>query len=114
MKSLIKSGTNEWGAWRIVEFIIERTYMKKKLQILFVARGKWATFIETVPIKERISVEYIPELKQYGTKRFQDLKATNIEKYVKRKTAAVYFGGELVNKSDFEINPDLSLPLKQE
>ncbi len=114
MKSLIKSGTSEWGTWRIVEFMIERTYNKKKIKILFVARGKWATFIEGVPYKERILVEYVPDLKQHGTKYFQDLKVTNIEKYVSKKTPHVYFEDKLVNRKDFEMDTDLQLPLNNQ
>ncbi len=110
-KSLIKKGQGQFGEWKIVEFMIEKSFQKKKYKALFAAKGKWADFIEQVPVKEKITVHYIIDSKEFKGRWFTDLRAIEIEKYVKKDNPHVYFEDRLVNKSDFEINPDLQLPL---
>jgi len=111
-KSLVKSGKGEFGEWKIINFVVEKTFQKKKYKALFVAKGKWATFVESIPYKERIVVHYVIESKEYAPSKWgTDLRAIEIDKYVSKKTPHVYFNNELVNKEDFLMNQDLQLPL---
>jgi hypothetical protein len=114
-KSLIKSGESEFGKWKIINFLIEKTYNKKKYKIYFVAKGKWADFVETIPVKERITIHYIPECKEYAPNKWAtDLKAIEIEKYVPAKKLPIYVNNEMVNRSEFEMEKDLQLPLNND
>ena len=69
-KSLIKSGKSERGEWRIIEFVIQRTYNKKKIKVAFIASGKNADLVNNIEYNERISW---PELLANLFHTFQDI-----------------------------------------
>ncbi len=69
-KSIVKKGSGQFGEWRITEFMIEKSYKKKKYKALFTAKGKWSDFIETVPYKEKITIHYLIESKEYKSRWF--------------------------------------------
>ena len=78
--------------------------------MLFVAKGKRAKFIESVPVKERLTVHYVIDSKEYRPQKWAtDLVAIEIEKYVPRKHVSVTFGSEEYKPINPEINPDLQL-----
>jgi hypothetical protein len=113
-KSLVKSGKSEFGDWKIINFVIEKTFQKKKYKALFVAKGKWANFVDAIAYKERITVHFVIDSKEYAPSKWgTDLRAIEIEKYVSKNTPHVYFRDELVNKEDFEMKQDLHLPLTE-
>ncbi len=111
-KSLIKSGESEFGKWKIIEFVIQRTFKKEKIKIAFTANGKNADLINSIDYKERITVTFIPKcnyVEKYN-KHFTELKAIEIEKYVKQNNKDVYFNNERVNESDYQLRMDNQLP----
>lgn len=109
-KSLMKYGTNDFGEWKIINFVLQKTFQKKKYYMLFVAKGKRAKFIESVPIKERLTVHYVIDSKEYKPQKWAtDLVATEIEKYVPKNHTKVTYGGEEYKPINPEINPDLQL-----
>lgn len=109
-KSLVKSGKSEFGEWRIINFVIEKTFKGKRYQALFVAKGKWANFIDAVPHKERLRVNYIIDSKEFAPSKWgTDLRVVEVEKYIKKAARPVYFNNEMVNKDEFEIKKDLQL-----
>jgi hypothetical protein len=113
-KSLVKSGKSEFGDWKIINFVIEKTFKKKKYKALFVAKGKWADFVDAIAYKERITVYYVIDSKEYAPSKWgTDLRVVEVEKHVPKGTPHVYFGNELVNKEDFEMKQDLHLPLTE-
>lgn len=106
----MKFGHNDFGEWKIINFVLQKTFQKKKYYMLFVAKGKRAKFIESVPIKERLTVHYIIDSKEYKPQKWAtDLVATEIEKYVPKKHVKVMFNGEEHKPINPEINPDLQL-----
>lgn len=105
-KSLIKSGTNEFGTWQIIEFTIKKSYRRKKTLIAFKAFGKRADIINSIEIKEKIVVEFLPECK-YSEKHgryFTELKTIDVYKYVPRNNQDIYVNQERLNESDYELN----------
>jgi hypothetical protein len=109
-KSLMKVGTNEFGEWKIVNFVLQKTFQKKKYNMLFVAKGKRAKFIESVPYKERLTVHYVIDSKEYKPSKWAtDLIAVEIEKYAPTNPIHVRFGEQEYKPIDPEINPDLQL-----
>lgn len=109
-KSTVKTGVNDFGSWSIINFVLQKTFQKKKYYMLFVAKGKRARFIESVPIKERLTVHYIIDSKEYKPQKWAtDLIATEIEKYVPKKHISVVFNSEEHNPINPEITPDLQL-----
>src|SRR3954469_19317222 len=114
-KSIMKTGDNAFGKWRIITFILEKTYNKKKYKMMFVAKGKWADFANDIIPKERVTIHFIVDSKEYAPGKWgTDLQAIEIEKYVSRKTPFVYLNNDLVNKEDFDMNKDLQLNFKNE
>lgn len=113
-KSLIKSGVSERGAWKLIEFVIQRTYNKKKITIAFTAIGKITELINSIEMKERITVTFIPDCHYSAkhNKHFTELKAIEVEKYVKKNNRDTYFNGEKLNQSDYELKITNELPLK--
>lgn len=109
-KSLMKYGTNDFGEWKIINFVLQKTFQKKKYNMLFVAKGRRAKFIESVPLKEKLTVEYVIDSKEYKPQKWAtDLVAVEVEKYVPKKHTRVVFNGEEHNPINPEINPDLQL-----
>lgn len=109
-KSVIKTGQNDFGKWSIVNFVLQKTFQKKKYNMLFVAKGKWAKFIDTVPYKEKLTVYYIIDSKEYKPQKWAtDLRVVDVEKHVPKKYNSVYFGNEEHHVVSHEINPDLQL-----
>jgi len=109
-KSTVRTGTNEFGAWSIVNFVLRKTFQKKKYDMLFTAKGKWSKFINEVPYKERVTVHYYIKSTEYKPQKWAtDLVAFEIEKYVPKNMVIVRYEGEIVNKSDIEFIPDLQL-----
>jgi len=114
-KSIIKTGKNERGEWRVIEFVIEKTYNKKKRKVAFTAIGKNADLVNNIEYKERITVTFFPECfySEKHNKHFTELKAVGVEKYVKRNIQDVIFNGEKLNQSDYELKRDNQLPFTQ-
>ncbi len=114
-KSLIKSGVSERGAWQIIEFVITRTFNKKKYKLAFTAFGKKADLVNNIEYKERITVTFVPDcfFSEKHTKHFTELKVIDVEKYVKKKMYDINFNGEKLNQSDYELKLTNELPLKQ-
>lgn len=115
-KSLIKSGVGEHGEWKIIEFVIQRTYNKKKIKIAFTAGGKRADLVNSIEYKEKITVTFIPSCfySEKHNKHFTELKAIEIDKYVKKNNQDVYFNNERLNESDYELKRDNQLPLQED
>jgi len=113
-KSLIRSGVSEHGEWKIVEFVIQRTYNKKKIKIAFTASGKKADLINSISYKEKLTITFVPNcfLSSKHNKYFTELKAIEIDKWVKKHNHDVYFNNERLNESDYELKKDNQLPLK--
>lgn len=110
-KSVIKEGVSAHGAWRLIEFVIERTFCKKKYKIAFTTIGKRADLINETSLKERITVSFIPSCaySEKYNRYFTELKAINVEKYIPKKKFNVRFDGEVVNSSEFELKKDNQL-----
>ena len=109
-KSVVKKGHGEYGEWRVIDFIIEKSFKKKKYKALFSAKGRLADFIEQTPLKEKLTIHYVIDSREYKGRWFTDLRATEIEKYVKKNFQVVRLGDEIANKSELESNTDLQLP----
>ncbi len=58
-KSLIKSGESEFGKWQVIQFVISKTFNKKKIMIALTAKGKLADFINTVAKNEKLRIQSI-------------------------------------------------------
>jgi hypothetical protein len=106
-KSTLKSGDGEFGKWKIIQFVIAKTYAKKKVKIAFTAKGKWADFIDSVPKNEKIRIEFIPDCfySEKNSRYFTELRVISVEKWMPRK----YFNSEVLNPVDLEITKDLQL-----
>ena len=104
-KSIMKTGTNEYGNWQLIEFFIKKSKKignkSKDLTIVFTAMGKQASFVETIPIGERIVVHYYPKCTQNNNYWNTNLRATEVEKHVKRNVIPIYLGDELANKEAY-------------
>lgn len=111
-KSLIRSGENEHGKWKIIEFVIQRTYNKEKIKIAFTAIGKNADLINTIDYKERITVTFKPSCfySEKHNKHFTELKVIEVEKYVKNNNKDIYFNRERLNESDYTLKTNNQLP----
>ena len=105
-KSLIKSGESEHGKWQIIQFVIEKTYAKKKRLIAFTAKSKWADFVNTLPHRERLRIEFIPECYFYekNAKYGTELKVISIEKWSPKKFIPININGKTLNA----INPEIA------
>lgn len=116
-KSLIKEGTSEYGKWRVVQFTIEKTHLGEKKLIPFTAKGKWAEFIDSTPIKERIRIHFVPEsFFSTKTNRFYvELRVLRVEKYVPKQRYNFSVDGESYMQQDVDktIKPDLQLDFKE-
>lgn len=111
-KSLIKSGVSENGAWKIMMFLVEKTRNRKPIFIPIIAKGKLADKIDSVPIGERIKVDFYIEGKPYNGKYFTDCIATSIEKYIPKKKwihGQVTFGGETFSDGSENLGTDIHL-----
>ena len=110
-KSLIREGENEYGKWQMVEFVIYKSYKKKKIRLAFVAFGKLAKEIQEIPHNERITVHFYPNCRQYKNKYYTELKAEEVHKYVSRRKAEerIVVNGEMLDDADFLITPDNQL-----
>lgn len=111
-KSLIKSGISENGAWKIMMFLVEKTRNRKSIKIPIIAKGKLADKIDSVPIGERIKVDFYIEGKPYNGKYFTDCIATSIEKYVPKKKwihGQVTFGNEVYEDGSENLGTDIHL-----
>jgi hypothetical protein len=110
-KSLIKSGESSFGKWQIIQFVIEKTYAKKKMKIAFTAKGKWADFVNTLPHRERLRIEFFPDCffyeknAKYGT----ELRVISIEKWSPKKFMPVNIDGKTLNAIDPEISHEHQL-----
>lgn len=114
-KSLIKEGVGQHGAWKIMEFVIERTYNKKKIKVAFTVGGKNADLVNTISFKERITVDFIPacHYSDKYKKYFTELKAISIQKYVKKNIVNTYLSGEQLNESDYQLKQDIQIPFTE-
>lgn len=113
-KSLIKSGVGEFGEWKIIQFAIKKTYNKKKIIIVFTAKGKNADLINSIEFKEKITVRFIADCKyiEKYNRYFTELKAIDVQKFVPQKNQDVYFNGNRLNDDDYELkmNNEISFP----
>lgn len=108
-KSTLKSGDGEFGKWQVLQFVIVKTYAKKKVKIAFSARGKWADFINDVPKNEKLRIEFLPDC-FYSEKNYRyytELKIISVEKWIPKKRFII----EGNNPVDIEIKKDLQLEL---
>jgi hypothetical protein len=109
-KTLIKEGKSKYGEWRLVEFIIKKTILKKKRVFLLKAGGKWADFIQEIQVGEKINVRFIPEAKEYNGKYYTNLNVIDIDKYVNKTKVEAYAQLSVeIPKSDYEIEKDNQL-----
>lgn len=110
-KSLIKKGKNEYGDWQLVEFIINKQYKKKQIKLVFVAFGKVAQTILNAPIKEKISITFYPQCKEFNGKYYTELKAVEVEKWISRKKIkdSMKDGAEPLSEEDYTIRDDRPL-----
>jgi hypothetical protein len=111
-KTLIKSGVGQHGEWKILEFAIQRTYCKKKITIAFTAKGKWADLVNNIDYKERITVEFVPNVffSEKHNRYFTELKVITVEKYVSKKRIEIVFNGDVLNVPEIEfIQPSFDL-----
>jgi hypothetical protein len=115
-KSLIKEGENDFGKWQLVEFIIKKQYKKKQIKLVFVAFGKVADLIQRTPIKEKISITFFPQCKEYNGKYYTELKATEVEKWISQKKIkdSMKDGAEPLEEKDYTIVDDRPLFDKEE
>ncbi|HWY13071.1 MAG TPA: DUF3127 domain-containing protein [Bacteroidia bacterium] len=116
-KSLIKEGVSGEGrAWKIVQFLIEKTKNKKLIKIPFIAKGKLAEKVETIPYGERIKIEFFIKGSEYNKKWFTDAIATDVDKFVSKKKyehGSVSYNNEAFNNADDFLNTDLQLFSKE-
>jgi hypothetical protein len=110
-KSLIKEGTNEWGKWQLVEFIIQKQHNKKKIKIVFVAFGKVARIVQDMPLKEKLDIKFFPNCKEHNGRFYTELKAEEVEKYVSRKKIyeSMRDGAEPLAEEDYASGQDNQL-----
>lgn len=113
-KSLIKSGVSQHGEYRIIEFVIERTYNKKKIKVAFTAVNKKADLVNDISFKERIKVTFVPSCfySEKHNKHFTELKAIEVEKYVPKNKVDIYYNRERLNDSDYDLKRDNQLQFK--
>jgi hypothetical protein len=104
-KSNIKTGVSEKGAWKIINFLIEKTRKRKPIKIPITAKGKLAEKIESIALGEKIVVKFYIEGKKYNDKYFTDCVAIDIDKYVPK--SKVLYGN--VRDNDFEFTKDNNL-----
>jgi len=109
-KSIIASGTNEYGEWKIIRFAIEKQYRKKKKKFYFTAKNKNATFVSKLMKGHRISVKFFPEQVVKDTRVFTELMAEEVHYYVKKdRLYQTIINGEIKPDLDIEFGDDLTL-----
>lgn len=110
-KSVVYTGQSARGSWRIIKFIIEKNICRKKRKIIFTSSGATADFVDLIPIKEKIKISYFPECKDLGNNRWvTDLKAISVEKYISKKTTAIYNdSGDIMNPHEIDFTPENKL-----
>jgi len=106
-KSLVKSGVSENGAWRIIQFLVEKTRRGKQIKIPITAKGKLAELIDGIALREKITVRFFIEGKEYKGKYYTDCVAIEIEKYTpKAKFQYASSIGKEPTELDFELTQD--------
>jgi len=110
-KSLFKEGTNKWGAYQIVRFIVQKQHNKEKKKIIFIAMGKAATAVQDFPINERITIHFEPKCTMFNGKWYTELKATSVEKYINRKKVleSMKLGAEPIEEQEYTYQSDAQL-----
>lgn len=111
-KSLVKSGVSEHGAWKITQFLIEKTRKKKKIKIPITAKGSLANKIDTIAIGERLTIRFFIEGNKYNDKYFTNCVAIEIDKYVPKKKwmyGEVAVGDKVFEDKSFEYKEDSNL-----
>lgn len=114
-KSLLKEGVGEHGEWKIIEFVIQRSFNKKKIKLAFTTGGKRAELVNSIPYKEKITVTFIPSCyySEKHNKHFVELKAIEVDKYVPKKRVDVFYDGERLNESDYHLKKDNQLDFRE-
>jgi len=84
-KNILKSGVSEKGEWKIIEFSIAKQYNEEQLQIAFVALGKVAEIVDTMPLKRKVTINFLPKCKMFNNKWYTELKVLTIEDWKKKE-----------------------------
>ena len=106
-KSFKKTGVSEKGAWKAITFLIEKTRKGKPIKIPITARGKWADLIETIPVREKITVHFYIDGVKGNDRYYTNCVATEIEKFVPKKK--FQFGVPSVGDDVYDISKDNTL-----
>jgi hypothetical protein len=84
-RTLLKSGTNSFGTWRVIQFVVEKQYKGEKKKIPFIATGKNADFVNGINNKERVAVSFFPNSREHNNRLYVELKVISVEKDIKKK-----------------------------
>lgn len=104
-KSILKTGTSDNGDWELIQFMVEKQYRKVKRKFIFVAFNKIGKMVMDIPLKERITVRFELDCKEYSNKWYTSLKAIEVEKYVsiKKIRESMKDGADPIPDSDYEF-----------
>lgn len=85
-KSLYRSGLTPNGAWKAVEFLIEKTRKGEKYKTPFIAKGRLAERVMNMNINDRIEIEFwISGWHSDKSNRwFPNLNVIDVRKWVKK------------------------------
>lgn len=84
-KSLLKEGGQENNKWQMITFIVQKQHKKKVEKIAFIAYNDVARCVLNIPLKQRITIKFVPKCKEHNEIWYTNLKATEVEKYVSKK-----------------------------
>lgn len=110
-KTLISEGTSVYGKWRIMRFMIEKQYNKKKRKFVFTAKGRMAELAFKIPTDEKVIIHFFPDCVQMPNgKWYTEMIVEEIDKYIpKNQRYQTVFNGEIVDEPDIEFKEDLQL-----
>lgn len=109
-KSLFREGVSEHGKWRIVKFIIEKTRQRKKIKIVFTAKGRLADLVFSIPLKEKLDIHFFPDCKEANGNWYTELQVISVEKYIPlSKQHYIMDGDHLTIAPELALKTDLQL-----
>lgn len=109
-KAVLKTGVNEHGSWKVLNFCLEKTRKRKPIKIPFTAKGALAEKINQIALGEKVVITFFIEGKKYKDKYFTDCIVTEVEKYVKKaKYGQVTYGDKTYNDAEYEFQKESSL-----